>query len=109
MHSTPTRAYIRNGAVRSLGHQEEIETMDYNRREFVTGVGAVVTLPALTAAHSTIGGAATADNVLSGAGMRERTASYVPVMVPGISTLSYEMDGGVKVFRLIAEPVTVRF
>lgn len=31
------------------------------------------------------------------------------VKTPGISSLPYEMDGSVKVFRLVAEPVTIKF
>ena len=34
---------------------------------------------------------------------------YTPVITPGIPTLAYEWDGNVKVFRLVAEPVTVQF
>lgn len=35
--------------------------------------------------------------------------AYVPVVTPGIPTLPYTMDGNVKVFRLVAEPVTIQF
>lgn len=34
---------------------------------------------------------------------------YMPVVTPGIKTLPYDWEGGVKVFRLVAEPVTVFF
>lgn len=37
------------------------------------------------------------------------SSNYVPVVTPGIATLPFEMEGNVKVFRLVAEPVTVRF
>lgn len=35
--------------------------------------------------------------------------SYTPVVTPNGSTLPYEMDGDVKVFRLVAEPVKREF
>ncbi len=34
---------------------------------------------------------------------------YRPVDTPGVNTLSYELDGQVKVFHLTAEPVTIHF
>lgn len=34
---------------------------------------------------------------------------FAPVITPGVERLAYEMDGRVKVFRLRAEPVTLRF
>lgn len=36
-------------------------------------------------------------------------AGYTPVVTPNGSTLPYEMDGDVKVFRLVAEPVKREF
>lgn len=77
--------------------------MTTNRREFMAGVGAFVTLPALTAA--TRAGAQTSPAPLAPAERR----SYRPVVVPGIATLPFELDGDVKVFRLKAEKVTIRF
>ena len=34
---------------------------------------------------------------------------YTPVVFPGTSTLPWTMEGGVKVFRLVAEPVRTQF
>jgi FtsP/CotA-like multicopper oxidase with cupredoxin domain len=34
---------------------------------------------------------------------------YVPVTTPNVTTLPYELDGGVKVFRLVATPVKREF
>ena len=36
-------------------------------------------------------------------------SGYTPVETPNGSTLPYEMDGDVKVFRLVAEPVKREF
>lgn len=38
-----------------------------------------------------------------------RDLPYAPVVFPGTSTLPWAMDGGVKVFRIIAEPVRTKF
>lgn len=36
-------------------------------------------------------------------------AAFTPVETPGVPKLPFEWDGNVKVFRLIAEPVTIQF
>lgn len=38
-----------------------------------------------------------------------RNANYVPVVTPGVSSLPYRMEGGVKVFELVAEAMTTTF
>src|SRR5437588_206117 len=38
-----------------------------------------------------------------------RNPNYVSVVAPGIPTLGYTVSGGVKVFQLTAEPVTIQF
>ena len=38
-----------------------------------------------------------------------RDLPYAPVVIPGTSMLPWTMDGGVKVFRIIAEPVRTKF
>src|SRR4051812_9489588 len=40
-----------------------------------------------------------------GAGAQQDSSAPVPVVTPDIDDLPFEMDNGVKVFRLIAEPV----
>lgn len=80
--------------------------MTTNRREFMTGVGALITLPALTAASSKVMAQA---NPLAAAAPVNQPGNYRPVVVPGIPTLPFELEGDVKVFRLAAEEVTIRF
>ncbi|MCK6445472.1 MAG: copper oxidase [Planctomycetes bacterium] len=41
--------------------------------------------------------------------MREGTSGFTPVVTPNGSTLAYELDGDVKVFRLVAEPIEREF
>lgn len=85
-------------------------TNHLTRRHFVAAVGSAATIPALSAACGKTGAALASERAASSQTARERTASgYVPVVTPGIATLPYELDGDVKVFRLTAEPVTIRF
>jgi len=48
-------------------------------------------------------------NHASGPQSSSSNPNFVPVQAPGISKLPYEMDNGVKVFRLTAEPATTYF
>ncbi len=79
--------------------------MSYTRREFVSGIGAAVALPALT------GGCTDEGRVpeSSARTLPTQKAAYVPVVTPGIATLPYTLDGNVKVFNLVAEQVTIEF
>ena len=53
---------------------------------------------------------ATPHAAMSGASTRPGGADvYIPVVTPNGSTLPYEIDGNVKVFRLVAEPVKREF
>ena len=84
-----------------------------SRRGFLSGLGAV-SIPILASA---LGGSKVtmadteSDSDVPAPDDRPpaRTNGYLPVVTPGIKTLPYEMDGGVKVFRLIAEPVVTKF
>lgn len=82
-----------------------------SRRNFVTAAGAVASLPVLTAACGKLEGVLdnAATKSTASAAPAERNQSYVPVEVPGIPKLPFEMDGNVKVFRLTPEPVTIGF
>jgi FtsP/CotA-like multicopper oxidase with cupredoxin domain len=82
------------------------------RRGFLGKLSTALAIPAVAAAltkgRELFGsGIALADeNTPAGQPM---SGAYVPVVTPGIQTLPYELDGDVKVFRLRAEPVTIRF
>ncbi|MBX3022756.1 MAG: copper oxidase [Bdellovibrionales bacterium] len=92
--------------------------LNLNRRSFLSAVG-FASLPVLASA-------ATKGGVKLNSGGHEHhnddkkpepvapvgannSAGYVPVVTPGIQTLPYELDGDVKVFNLIAEPVVTQF
>lgn len=81
---------------------------DVSRRSFLSGLGALsIPLVASRVAKAdslSLGGAESTVPDDSA-----RAAGYVPVVTPGIKTLPYTMEGGVKVFRLVAEPVTIQF
>jgi FtsP/CotA-like multicopper oxidase with cupredoxin domain len=73
------------------------------RRGFMAGLGAgAAALPLVDLRSTALAQERTAP-------ARRAAPSYRSVVTPGIETLPYEMDGDVKVFRLTAEPVTVRF
>lgn len=78
-------------------------TSGYSRRGFVAGLGAGAAALPLVDLKS-VASAQTAINRDS-----DLESTYRPVVTPGIATLPYIMDGGVKVFNLVAEPVTIRF
>ena len=76
----------------------------FSRRGFMAGLGAgAATLPLIDLKSTAM---AQTDR---GSSRPMEATGYRPVVTPGIATLPYEMDGNVKVFRLTAEPVTVRF
>lgn len=86
-----------------------------NRRNFLGGVGAAVTLPALNAACGKIEESVAAAEYGSSHQLRDNAdeslerLGYLPVEVPGISKMPYTIEGGVKVFRMSAEPVVIQF
>lgn len=72
---------------------------DFSRRGFLATLGGAVALPLLTGANKA--GAAPPP--------ASSTTGYLPVETPGIPTLPFTWEGNVKVFKLIAEPVTIEF
>lgn len=76
------------------------------RRDFVAGVGAAATIPALATFGLPMAKADATDETSTA---NLTSSSYVPVVTPGIAKLPFVMDGDVKVFRLRAEPVTIQF
>lgn len=81
------------------------------RRSFISGAGAI-SIPILASALGRGVALADLDSNTSDAVSNNRparTQGYLPVVTPGIKTLPYEMDGGVKVFKLVAEPVVIKF
>jgi len=83
------------------------------RRAFLqAGVGLLTGAVASGAAAQPPTGGATSGTTVSGprpAGRGAPAGRFVPVVSPDIRTLPFEMDGGVKVFRLVAEPVKQEF
>lgn len=77
----------------------------YSRREFFSGLGAATSVGAFFAGNR-LAQAAEKPHYYSDstAPLAQR---LVPVISPGIAKLPYELDNGVKVFRLRAEPVRV--
>jgi FtsP/CotA-like multicopper oxidase with cupredoxin domain len=75
----------------------------FSRRGFLASLsGGFATLPWLRSARADENAAAPGSRIVSPAG-------FLPVNTLGIPTLSFTMDGNVKVFSLVAEPVTVQF
>lgn len=79
-----------------------------NRRSFLSGLGlSSIPFMASFAGRSSVAMAAPSERVrpqaFAGGG------NYVPVKTPGIATLPYAMDGAVKVFRLVPQPVVTAF
>ena len=79
-----------------------------SRRNFIREIGAAALgLPAAAAAALTPNRAMAMPSLF---GQKSSNKDgYLPVQVPGIPTLPYEMDGNTKVFRLTCEPVTIQF
>jgi FtsP/CotA-like multicopper oxidase with cupredoxin domain len=84
-----------------------------NRRDFLKNVfgvvAGIVAAPALLSAqhqHRTSGGSTSAQH--PGKHSEHVAGSPVPVDSPDVPNLPFELDGGVKVFRLVAEPVKRR-
>lgn len=91
---------------------------DVSRRSFLSTVGVAASLPLLASmknaeqvAHAAIDSASllTSEEERNANRAPASNGNYLPVVTPGIKTLPYEWVGGVKVFRLIAEPVTIQF
>lgn len=84
---------------------------DVSRRSFLSGMGAA-SIPLLATLNGR-SNTALGDSVLASSPSDDaapsRANGYLPVVTPGIKTLPYTMEGGVKVFRLVAEPVTIQF
>ncbi len=77
------------------------------RRGFVYGLGGLMSLPLFSKGDTSKLGAIAKmgkDNPPP-----PSNPNYVPVRAPGIPTLGYVISGGVKEFRLVAEPVTIQF
>jgi len=83
---------------------EKNDDLAVSRRGFVSGVGGgAMLLPLLNMSEEA------QSQTNTNQPRNERDRRYTPVITPGIEKLSYEMDGDVKVFRLVAEPVTIEF
>jgi FtsP/CotA-like multicopper oxidase with cupredoxin domain len=85
------------------------------RRGFLSRLSAGLAIPAL-AGGSSCGRSTVFAKTSARATEQERDkqeqsqlAGPVSVVTPGIETLPFELDGAIKVFRLRAEPVTIRF
>jgi manganese oxidase len=80
---------------------------EINRRKFFGFAGAGLALPFLMNRNAYAG--FFPSSATGSASGRAGTSSYVPVETPGVASLPYALNGGVKEFRLTAEPVTVQF
>jgi manganese oxidase len=94
--------------------QVSAEDSAYSRRQMLTGIGTALTIGGLASACGNKSGPqARADETTENSKLITESmpepGQYRPVITPGIATLPWEMDGDVKVFRLIAEPVTLQF
>lgn len=89
------------------------EQTQVSRRGFVAGMsGAALGLPVLASACGGVVGSSSASPAAMSTLLDDTSTaaqSYRPVVTPGIATLPYTMDGNVKVFRLVAEPVRTFF
>jgi manganese oxidase len=81
----------------------ELMANEVSRRSFVSWLAGFASLPLLGAGRK-----AAAAMVSEPAG-EVGDAGYPAVVTPGIKTLSYEVVAGVKVFRLVAERLIVKF
>lgn len=80
-----------------------------SRRSFLSGLG-LASLPILSAPFRGAGAVLSNAQEAFAAESKPRSQSgYVPVVTPGIATLPYDVDGGTKVFRLVAQPVVIQF
>lgn len=86
-----------------------------SRRSFLSGLG-FATLPLLAAPLKSAGqifrdteAAFAGEGPLSPSKSSASSASFTPVVTPGIATLPYSLDGNTKVFRLVAQPVVIQF
>lgn len=81
--------------------------IDVTRRSFLSKLG--LSVPALAAIASQPVSAVAAGPTPSARSQRLGAGGYTPIVTPGIATLPFQMDGQVKVFRLIAQPVVTLF
>ncbi len=98
---------------------------EMSRRKFVGILGSTVALPFLARAGNAQPGSTSSNQFASGASPLQRASNladsraniasynatyspvnYVPVITPGITTLPYNLNNGVKEFQLTAGPVT---
>lgn len=83
--------------------------LQISRRSFLSGLG-LMGLPLLTAPIQKAGRAiGSAEKAFAAESELKAQGGYIPVVTPGIATLPYETDGGIKVFRLVAQPVATQF
>ena len=82
---------------------------EVTRRSFISsGVSGALALPILASACGQDHLLASLDTT-NESSQNGGSGAYKSVITPGVETLKYEMDGDVKVFRLVAEPVTIKF
>lgn len=81
------------------------------RRKFMSAVGTAISIPAFAGAcgKDLLDSSSNIKDSRDSTGDVRANGPYVPVVTPGIPKLPYDLDGDTKVFRLIAEPVTIQF
>ena len=84
---------------------------DFSRRSFLStlGLGSIPLFGAIASNPQTVIAAASSSGVDPKLPPNKSRKGYVPVVTPGIQTLPYFIDGGVKVFKLTPELVTTSF